>query len=69
MYGLINIGCTLGDKDNGVFRDSHTLSSAAGTTGTGSGWVQLIFDSSNSVRTSNVTREKSKGVKYIIKVL
>jgi hypothetical protein len=57
------------EKGQGAFyQENYINSTAYHTSGSASGYT-LTFDSARSVRTGNVSRSKSKGVKYIIKVL
>ena len=70
ITGNINILSPGVGSKNGDFSSSAAFSTAGGVSYTGgNSWTSLIFEAHNSARTSNVTRGKQKGVKFIIKVL
>lgn len=70
MTGNINILSPGVGSKNGVFSSSTAFSTAGGVSyNGGNAWTTLTFEAHNSARTSNVTRSKQKGVKFIIKVL
>ena len=55
---------------NGVFDGAGSYSNIPNPTKTGyTGFSGIKIDSSKTVRSGNTTRNKSKGVKFIVKVL